>query len=349
MHLFGARVSRLPTENQCSLSFTLELVLPRRTPFWCLDLRLLETTMGRRRGWIFFFFSEEFCHVGPCWVSSPKLRTRGSRQCGRPGAAVKDLSLQGGPEFRIPYPLLLTSVNWDKFPDFSEPLYPQLWDENPNDKGTGLKMLPRGTVWSLFSLIPNGPKLEYYFSIFGIHIITTLGSIFLIQNSTLYDSLSLPVHQICLGGHGVGCGTGHSQQGKDSCCCVICITVTRTSMQGTHAFLNSAAVGTEGYDWRDEGFELTRGRWPGHWALQDLLAASRGIWYQKNFQKQAYSVWEGGRLFQREGQRLCKRSRSPSLKYYLLQLVPIPVELMTSSSITLGSLRLLPVPPKKKM
>lgn len=209
-------------------------------------------------------------------------------------------------------------------------------------------MLPRGTVWSLFSLIPNGPKLEYYFSIFGIHIITTLGSIFLIQNSTLYDSLSLPVHQICLGGHGVGCGTGHSQQGKDSCCCVICITVTRTSMQGTHAFLNSAAVGTVGYDWRDEGFELTRGRWLGHWALQDLLATSRGIWYQKNFQKQAYSVWEGGRLFQREGQRLCKRSRSPSLKYYLLQLVPIPVELMTSSSITLGSLRLLPVPPPPK-
>lgn len=31
-------------------------------------------------------------------------------------------------------------------------------------------------------------------------------------------------------------------------------------MRGTHAFLNSAAVGTEGYDWQDEGFELTRGR-----------------------------------------------------------------------------------------
>lgn len=149
MHLFGARVSRLPTENQCSLSFTLELVLPRRTPFWCLDLRLLEITMGRRAAWIFFFFSEEFCHVGPCWVSSPKLRTRGSRQCGRPGAAVKDLSLQGGPEFRIPYPLLLTSVNWDKFPDFSEPLYPQLWDENPNDKGTGLNASTRYCVISI--------------------------------------------------------------------------------------------------------------------------------------------------------------------------------------------------------
>lgn len=143
---------------------------------------------------------------------SPNLITRGYMQCGRPGAAVKDLSLQGGPVFRIPYPLLLTSVNWDKFPDFSEPLYPQLWDENPNDKGTGLKMLPRGTVWSLFSLIPKGPKLEYYFSIFGIHIIITLGSIFLIQNSTLYDH-SLPVHQICLGGHRVGCGTLTARQG----------------------------------------------------------------------------------------------------------------------------------------
>lgn len=211
MHLFGARVSRLYTENQCSLFFTLELVLPRRTPFWGLDLGLLEITLGRRREWIFFLQ----WRILSSWTLlgiSPNLITRGYMQCGRPGAAVKDLSLQGGPVFHIPYPLLLTSVNWDKFPDFSEPLYPQLWDENPNDKGTGLKMLPRGTVWSLLSLIPNGPKLEYYFSIFGIHIITTLGSIFLIQNSTLYDNLSLPVHQICLGGHRVGCGTLTARQ-----------------------------------------------------------------------------------------------------------------------------------------
>ena len=53
---------------------------------------------------------------------------------------MKDLSPGVGLRLHIPYPSLLSLVNWNKFLDFSELHSPLLQDGNPNDsKGHRIK------------------------------------------------------------------------------------------------------------------------------------------------------------------------------------------------------------------
>lgn len=106
-------------------------------------------------------------------------------------------------------------------------------------------------------------------------------------------------------------------------------------------------VGIPGYDWQDEEVELTRGKWPGYLALPDLLATDRRDSVPKKASRsRPCSVWGGGRPYQGRGGRLLQMNQSYPFEYSFSRLSRSQVELMTSSSIILGSLK-LPTRPKK--
>lgn len=109
-------------------------------------------------------------------------------------------------------------------------------------------------------------------------------------------------------------GAGHSQQGKNSFC-VMCITVTGSIDVGHTCILNSSSsrncrVWLAGWGiWTDKG-EGDQGTWHCKTSWQQVEKFST----RKASRSRPYSVWGGGRLSQKEGQRLCKRSRSSPLE-----------------------------------
>lgn len=202
MSLSPAGVSGLPTELVFSSLYSGALPCPRDS---LIMFGLLEITLVGK-----CFLRKEFCQVGPCILLgvSPKAQNSRYTQHVRPGAAVKDWSPRVSSYYSFSPHHCLAVLTGTTFQTFVS-LFVLSYEMGilGIKRGTGLKMLSRGDMRSLSSLVAKGSKFEYYFSIFGIHITITLGSIFVTLNSTQFSHF-LFTKYIWVA---VGWGRGHSE------------------------------------------------------------------------------------------------------------------------------------------